>query len=144
MSKKHWAITAVIVLAIVTALCVFCVPRKAERLLSLDEKTPTGAYAYVTGAEESVKYVTSDAQEVARMAEHLKGLKLRYLNSSSIYTVRSGEDARVIVTYDDDSWKLFTFAVSGEVRYDDKNYQAVDAAPLEALMAQIKSWEASK
>lgn len=142
MSKKQWAVIAGVVLILAAALCVFYFPRKAERVLDLCEKTPTGAYAYVTrGVEDSIKYVASDAQEVAQMEEHLKGMKLRYLNSSSIYTIRSGEDARVIVTYDDGSWKQFTFVVSGEVRCNDKNYQAIDAAPLEALMAQIKSWE---
>lgn len=142
MSKKQWSLIAAVVLVIVAALCIFYMPREAERVLDLGEKTPTGAYAYVTrGAEDSVKYVASNAQEVAQMEAQLKGMKLRYLNSSSIYTVRSGEDARVIVTYEDGSWKKFTFAVSGEVRCNDKNYQAIDAGPLEALMAQIKSWE---
>lgn len=140
MKKKYWILGTAAVL-----LCVFYFPHKAERVLDLCEKTPTGAYAYVTrGAEESVKYVAPDGQEVVRMAAQLEEVKLRYLNSSDIYTVRSGEDARVVVTYDDGSWKLFVFAVSGEVRCNDRNYQAVDAAPLETMMAQIKGWEVGK
>ena len=69
---------------------------------------------------------------------------MRYLNSRDLYTIRSGEDARVIVKYADGSWKLFVFAVSGEVRHDNKNYQALDNTPLEELMAQIKGWNIGK
>ncbi len=145
MSKKHWTVAAVIVLPIVAALFVFYFPRKADRVMDLSEEMPVSAYAYVTrGMEDTVKYQTDEVQEMAEMVERLSGLKMRYLNGSSVYTIRSGEDARVVVKYDDGSWKLFTFATSGELRYNDKNYQAIDAAPLEALMAQIKSWEASK
>ena len=141
MNKNKRNFLLVVVLPIVTALCLLYFPRKAVRVLGLSGEVPVSAYAYVTrGMEDTVKYQTDHAQEMAKMVETLSGLKVRYLNSRSLYTIRSGEDARVVVKYGDGSWDLFVFAVSGEVRCNDKNYQAIDNAPLEELMAQIKSW----
>ena len=145
MSKKKWIVAAVFALVIVLAACISFFPRKAERVMKLPGEVPVLAYAYVTrGMEDTVKYETDDAREMAKLVEQLSGLRVRYLNSRSLYTIRSGEDARVIVKYADGSWKLFVFAVSGELRFNDKNYQAIDNAPLEELMAQIKSWSAGK
>ena len=145
MSKKTRMIAAVLVLAVAAAMCISFVPRKAERVLGLSGELPVSAYAYVTrGMEDTVKYETDDAQEMAALVETLRGLKMRYLNSRDLYTIRSGEDARVIVKYADGSWKLFVFAVSGEVRHDNKNYRALDNTPLEELMAQIKGWNIGK
>ena len=145
MSKKKWIVAAVFVLAVGLAMCISFFPRKAERVLGLSGEVPVSAYAYVTrGMEDTVKYEADDAQEMTALVETLRGLKIRYLNSRDLYTIRSGEDARVVVKYADGSWKLFVFAVSGELRFNDKNYQAIDNAPLEELMAQIKSWSAGK
>ena len=145
MSKKTRMIAAVLVLAVAAAMCISFVPCKAERVLGLSGELPVSAYAYVTrGMEDTVKYETDDAQEMTALVETLCGLKMRYLNSRDLYTIRSGEDARVIVKYADGSWKLFVFAVSGEVRHDNKNYQALDNTPLEELMAQIKGWNIGK
>lgn len=145
MSKKQWILTAAVVAALVTVLCIFYFPRKADWVMDLSGEMPVSAYAYVThGMEDTVKYQTEDPREMAKMVEHLGALKMRYLNSRSLYTIRSGEDARVIVKYADGSWNLFVFATSGEVRYDNKNYQAIDVAPLETLMTQIKSWSTEK
>ena len=145
MSKKTRMIAVVLVLAVAAAMCISFVPRKVERVLGLSGELSVSAYAYVTrGMEDTVKYETDDAQEMTALVETLRGLKMRYLNSRDLYTIRSGEDARVIVKYADGSWKLFVFAVSGEVRHDNKNYQALDNTPLEELMAQIKGWNIGK
>ena len=107
MSKKTRMIAAVLVLAVAAAMCISFVPRKAERVLGLSGELPVSAYAYVTrGMGDTVKYETDDAQEMTALVETLRGLKMRYLNSRDLYTIRSGEDARVIVKYADGSPRI--------------------------------------
>ncbi len=145
MSKKQWIITAVAVLIFVAVMCVFYFPRQAMRVLDLQEEMPVSIHATVSRAAESIadaeKYSTADAQKLADAVACLRELRVRYLNSSSVTTYHSEETAWITVLYADGSQRRIFFAPSGELRYDDKNYRAIDAAPLKALMEQIGNWE---
>lgn len=148
MRKKQWICVAAAVVAAVAVMCVFYFPRQAARVLDLQEEMPVSIHATVSRAAESVadaeKYGTADAQKLADAVTCLRELRVRYLNSSSVTTYRSQETAWITVLYDDGSQRRIFFAPDGKLRYDDKNYSAVDAAPLKELMAQIKNWEAAQ
>ena len=142
-NKKRWIVVA-FVLAVAAALCAFIVPRKAERVLDLAERKEESIFVTTTkGVEDPQRHTTTDAEEIAAAVACLQELRLHMGQTSDIYRYRSGEDARVVVRFSDGGEVVFTFAVSGEVRRGRKNYQAVDNAPLEELMAQIKGWKES-
>ena len=148
MSKKRWISVAAAMVAAVAVMCVFYFPRQAAKVLDLQEQMPVSIHATVNRAAESVadaeKYSTADAQKVADAVTCLRELRVRYLNNSSVTTYRSQETAWITVVYDDGSQRRIFFAPDGKLRYDDKNYGSVDAAPLKELMAQIKNWEAAQ
>lgn len=142
MNKKRWIV--VFVLAVAAALCIFIFPRKAERVLDLSQGKVESIFVTTTkGTDDPQRHTTTDKEEIAAAMACLQELRLHYPETSDIYSYRSGEDARVVVRYSDGGEVVFTFAVSGEVRRERKNYQAVDNAPLEELMAQIKGWKES-
>ena len=116
--------------------------RKAERVLDLSQGKVESIFVTTTkGTADPQRHTTTDKEEIAAAMACLQELRLHYPETSDIYSYRSGEDARVVVRYSDGGEVVFTFAVSGEVRRERKNYQAVDNAPLEELMAQIKGWK---
>ena len=142
MNKKRWIV--VFVLAVAAALCIFIFPRKAERVLDLSQGKVESIFVTTTkGTDDPQRHTTTDKEEIAAAMACLQELRLHYPETSDIYSYRSGEDARVVVRFSDGGEVVFTFAVSGEVRRERKNYQAVDNAPLEELMAQIKGWKES-
>ena len=148
MRKKQWISVAAAMVAAVAVMCVFYFPRQAAKVLDLQEEMPVSIHATVSRAAESVadaeKYSTADAQKIADAVTCLRELRVRYLNSSSVTTYHSQETAWITVVYADGSQRGIFFAPDGKLRYDDKNYSAVDAAPLKELMAQIKNWEAAQ
>ena len=145
MSKKQWIITAAVVLAIVTALCVFCVPRKLEKVMDLPDAAPTTMSGGVTVSihEDSQNYKTDDAQEMAQVMDLLRSLKVKYVGGGDAYAVGK-KDANVGVRFADGSSRAFFFSDNGTIRYDDKTYFCEDKAALESLLEIICCWELSK
>ena len=141
MKKKYWIIVTAAVLALVTVLAIFSVPRKLERVMNLPDTSPTAMSGGVTVSIHEDK--TDDAQEMARVLELLRAMKVKYVGGSDAYAV-GGRDANVGMAFADGSSRHFFFAENGTVRYDDKNYFCEDKAALEELMNIICGWDASK
>ena len=141
MSKKQWIITAAVVLAIVTALCVFYVPRSVERAVNLPDSEPLFIQAFVSdGVKDPVLgYKTENAEGMAAFLAALQPVKMRYIDRKSVYEVgKVGAD--VFIRYEDGSDLRIYLSDNGAVRYDDKNYKCNDPAVLEDLLVQIQSW----
>ena len=145
MKKKYWIIVAAAVLALAAVLAIFSVPRKMERVMDLPDAAPAAMSGGVTvSIHEDIKnYKTDDAQEMARVLELLRAMKVKYVGGSDAYAV-GGRDANVGMAFADGSSRHFFFAENGTVRYDDKNYFCEDKAALEELMNIICGWDASK
>ena len=145
MKKKYWIIVAAAVLALAALLAIFSVPRKLERVMDLPDTSSTAMSGGVTvSIHEDIKnYKTDDAQEMARVLELLRAMKVKYVGGSDAYAV-GGRDANVGMAFADGSNRRFFFAENGTVRYDDKNYFCEDKAALEELMNIICGWDASK
>ena len=140
MSKKQWIITAAVVLAIVTALCVFYVPRSVERTVNLPDSEPLFIQAFVSDEVNTIiGYKTEDAEEMAAFLAALQPVEMRYINRKSVYEV--GEvGADVFIRYEDGSDLRIYLSNNGAVRYDNKNYKCNDPAALKGLLPQIESW----
>ena len=144
MSKKQWIITAAVVLAIVTALSIFYVPRTLAKVMDLPDAAPTTMIGGVTVSihEDSQNYKTDDAQEMAQVMDLLRSLKVKYVGGDA-YAVGK-KDANVGVRFADGSSRAFFFSDNGTIRYDDKTYFCEDKAALESLLEIICGWELSK
>ena len=145
MKKKYCILGTAAVLAAAVLLSIFYVPRSVEKVMDLPDAAPTAMSGGVTvSIHEDIKnYKTDDAQEMARVLELLRAIKVKYVSSSDAYAV-GGRDANVGMAFADGSNRRFFFAENGTVRYDDKNYFCEDKAALEELMDIICGWDASK
>lgn len=142
MSKKQWIITAAIILAIVTALCVFYVPRRLDRVLGLDDETPTRISGHVsTDTFASIRsYKPVSEQEMTAFMETLQTAQVTYVNGKNVYQV-GDVCVDVVVHYGEDQRCIFVFSDNGAVHYDNKNYKCGDTAVLKDLLTQVQSWE---
>ena len=140
MSKKRWIIMAVVILPIVAAIIVYCVPRGVSRVLSLSDGEPASISSYMDVRASVKSYKTEDPQEMAQFLEPLQMLQVKYVNSRNIYEV--GEvSADIFVRYDDGSLCRFFISDNGIVRCNGKNYRCADKAALEALLELLESWQ---
>lgn len=142
MTKKDWIITAVIVLAIVTAMSLYYVPRIVVRTVNLPEGEPLLIQGYVSNEVKDpiLGYKTEDAEEMAAFLAALQPVEMRYVDRKNIYEV--GEvSADVFVHYGDGGEFRIFLSDNGAVRYNDKNYKCKDTAAVKDLLARIQSWE---
>ena len=142
MTKKDWIITAAIVLAIVAALSVFCVPRRLDRVLGLNDETPTRISGHVsTDIFASIRsYKPVSEQEMTAFLETLQTAQVTYVNGKNVYQV-GDVCADVVVHYGEDQRCIFFLSDNGTIHYGNKNYKCKDTAVLKALLTQIESWE---
>ena len=142
MTKKDWIITAAIVLAIVTALSIYCVPRRLDRVLGLNDETPTRISGHVsTDIFASIRsYKPVSEQEMTAFLETLQTAQVTYVNGKNVYQV-GDVCADVVVHYGEDQRCVFFFSDNGTIHYGNKNYKCKDTAVLKALLTQIESWE---
>ena len=142
MSKKQWIVTAAIILAIVAALSVFCVPRRLDRVLGLNDETPTRISGHVsTDTFASIRsYKPVSEQEMTAFLETLQTAQVTYVNGKNVYQV-GDVCADVVVHYGEDQRCIFFFSDNGTIHYGNKNYKCKDTAVLKALLTQIESWE---
>ena len=142
MTKKDWIITAAIVLAIVTALSIYCVPRRLDRVLGLNDETPTRISGHVsTDIFASIRsYKPVSEQEMTAFLETLQTAQVTYVNGKNVYQV-GDVCADVVVHYGEDQRCIFFFSDNGTIHYGNKNYKCKDTAVLKALLTQIESWE---
>ena len=142
MTKKDWIITAAIILAIVTALSIYCVPRRLDRVLGLNDETPTRISGHVsTDTFASIRsYKPVSEQEMTAFMETLQTAQVTYVNGKNVYQV-GDVCADVVVHYGEDQRCFFVFFDNGAEHYDDKNYKCKDTAAVKDLLTQIQSWE---
>ena len=141
MSKKQWIVTAAIILAIVTALSLYYVPRSVDRTVNLPDSEPLFIQGFVSdGVKDPILgYKTEDAEEVAAFLAALQPVEMRYINRKSVYEVgKVGAD--VFVRYEDGNDLRIYLSDNGAFRYDNKNYKCSDPAVLKDLLTQIQSW----
>lgn len=141
MSKKQWIVTAAIILAIVTAMCIYYVPRSVERTVNLPDSEPLFIQGFVSdGVKDPILgYKTEDAEEMAAFLAALQPVEMRYINRKSVYEVGKFS-ADVFVRYMDGNDLRIYLSDNGAVRYDNKNYKCSDPAALKDLLTQIQSW----
>lgn len=141
MTKKQWIVTVAIILAIVTALSLYYVPRSVDRTVNLPDSEPLFIQGFVSdGVEDPILgYKTEDAEEMAAFLAALQPVQMRYINRKSVYEVGK-VSADVFIRYEDGSDFRIYLSDNGAVRYDDKNYKCNDPAVLEDLLVQIQSW----
>ena len=142
MTKKDWIVTAAIILAIVTALSIYCVPRRLDRVLGLDNEMPTRISGHVsTDIFASIRsYKPVSEQEMTAFLETLQTAQVTYVNGKNVYQV-GDVCADVVVHYGEDQRCIFFFSDNGTIHYGNKNYKCKDTAVLKALLTQIESWE---
>lgn len=141
MTKKQWIVTVAIILAIVTALSLYYVPRSVDRTVNLPDSEPLFIQGFVSdGVEDPILgYKTEDAEEMAAFLAALQPVKMRYIDRKSVYEVgKVGAD--VFIRYEAGSDLRIYLSDNGAVRYDDKNYKCNDPAVLEDLLVQIQRW----
>ena len=140
MSKKQWTVTAVIVLVIVAALCIFYMPRDLERVIGLPDVAPEAIAGKIEGdVNEPIQaYKTDDTQKIEVFVSLLRELQVTYINGSSAYPI--GEVSADVTMAVDGGFCRFFISDNGTVRCNDKNYRCKDAAALRDLLAQIESW----
>ena len=141
MSKKQWIVTAAIILAIVTALSLYYVPRSVERTVTLPDNEPLFIQGFVSdGVKDPILgYKTEDAEEMATFLAALQTVEMRYVDRKSVYEVgKVGAD--VFIRYEDGNDLRIYLSDNGAVRYDNKNYKCSDPAALKDLLTQIQSW----
>lgn len=141
MTKKQWIVTVAIILAIVTALSLYYVPRSVDRTVNLPDSEPLFIQGFVSdGVKDPVLgYKTENAEEMAAFLAALQPVQMRYINRKNVYEVgKVGAD--VFIRYEDGSDLRIYLSDNGAVRYDDKNYKCNDPAVLEDLLVQIQSW----
>ncbi len=141
MTKKQWIVTVAIILAIVTALSLYYVPRSVDRTVNLPDSEPLFIQGFVSdGVEDPILgYKTEDAEEMAAFLAALQPVQMRYINRKNVYEVGK-VSADVFIRYEDGSDFRIYLSDNGAVRYDDKNYKCNDPAVLEDLLVQIQSW----
>ena len=141
MSKKQWIVTAAIILAIVTALSLYYVPRSVDRTVNLPDSEPLFIQGFVSdGVEDPILgYKTEDAEEMAAFLAALQPVQMRYINRKNVYEVGK-VSADVFIRYEDGSDFRIYLSDNGAVRYNDKNYKCNDPAVLKQLLTQIQSW----
>lgn len=142
MSKKQWIVTAAIILAIVTALSLYYVPRSVDRTVNLPDNEPLFIQGFVSdGVKDPILgYKTEDAEEMAAFLAALQPVEMRYINRKSVYEV--GEvGADVFIRYEDGNDLRIYLSDNGAVRYDNKNYKCKDPAAVKDLLTQVQSWE---
>lgn len=142
MSKKQWIITAAIILAIVTALSVFYVPRIVGRTVNLPDGEPLLIKGFVSNEVKNpiLDCKTEDAEEMAAFLAALQSIEMRYVDRKNIYEVGKFS-ADVFIRYEDGGEFRIFLSDNGTVRYDDKNYRCNDPAALQDLLTQVQSWE---
>ena len=141
MTKKQWIVTVAILLAIVTALSLYYVPRSVDRTVNLPDSEPLFIQGFVSdGVEDPILgYKTEDAEEMAAFLAALQPVQMRYINRKNVYEVGK-VSADVFIRYEDGSDFRIYLSDNGAVRYNDKNYKCNDPAVLEQLLTQIQSW----
>lgn len=141
MTKKQWIVTVAIILAIVTALSLYYVPRSVDRTVNLPDSEPLFIQGFVSdGVEDPILgYKTEDAEEMAAFLAALQPVQMRYINRKNVYEVGK-VSADVFIRYEDGSDLRIYLSDNGAVRYNDKNYKCNDPAVLEQLLTQIQSW----
>lgn len=141
MTKKQWIVTVAIILAIVTALSLYYVPRSVDRTVNLPDSEPLFIQGFVAdGVEDPILgYKTEDAEEMAAFLAALQPVQMRYINRKNVYEVGK-VSADVFIRYEDGSDFRIYLSDNGAVRYNDKNYKCNDPAVLEQLLTQIQSW----
>ena len=142
MTKKQWIVTVAIILAIVTALSLYYVPRSVDRTVNLPDSEPLFIQGFVSdGVEDPILgYKTEDAEEMAAFLAALQPVQMRYINRKNVYEVGK-VSADVFIRYEDGNDLRIYLSDNGAVRYDNKNYLCSDPAALKALLTQIESWE---
>ena len=141
MTKKDWIVTAAIILAIVTALSLYYVPRSVERTVNLPDSEPLFIQGFVSdGVKDPILgYKTEAAEEMAAFLAALQMVEMRYVDRKSVYEVgKVGAD--VFVRYEDGNDLRIYLSDNGAVRYDNKNYKCSDPAALKGLLTQIQCW----
>ena len=141
MTKKQWIVTVAIILAIVTALSLYYVPRSVDRTVNLPDSEPLFIQGFVSDGVEDpiIGYKTEDAEEMAAFLAALQPVQMRYINRKNVYEVGK-VSADVFIRYEDGSDFRIYLSDNGAVRYNDKNYKCNDPAVLEQLLTQIQSW----
>ena len=141
MTKKQWIVTVAIILAIVTALSLYYVPRSVDRTVNLPDSEPLFIQGFVSdGVEDPILgYKTEDAEEMAAFLAALQPVQMRYINRKNVYEVGK-VSADVFIRYEDGSDFRIYLSDNGAVRYNDKNYKCNDPAVLKDLLTQIQSW----
>lgn len=141
MTKKQWIVTVAIILAIVTALSLYYVPRSVDRTVNLPDSEPLFIQGFVSdGVEDPILgYKTEDAEEMAAFLAALQPVQMRYINRKNVYEVGK-VSADVFIRYEDGSDFRIYLSDNGAVRYNDKNYKCNDPAVLKQLLTQIQSW----
>ena len=141
MTKKQWIVTVAIILAIVTALSLYYVPRSVDRTVNLPDSEPLFIQGFVSdGVEDPILgYKTEDAEEMAAFLAALQPVQMRYINRKNVYEVGK-VSADAFIRYEDGSDFRIYLSDNGAVRYNDKNYKCNDPAVLEQLLTQIQSW----
>ena len=141
MTKKDWIVTAAIILASVTALSIYYVPRSVDRTVNLPDSELLFIQGFVSdGVKDPILgYKTEDAEEMAAFLAALQPVEMRYINQKSVYEVgKVGAD--VFIHYEDGNDLRIYLSDNGAVRYDNKNYKCNDPAVLKDLLTQIQSW----
>ena len=141
MTKKQWIVTVAIILAIVTALSLYYVPRSVDRTVNLPDSEPLFIQGFVSdGVEDPILgYKTEDAEEMAAFLAALQPVQMRYINRKNVSEVGKVR-AAVFIRYEDGSDFRIYLSDNGAVRYNDKNYKCNDPAVLKQLLTQIQSW----
>ena len=142
MSKKDWTITAAIVLAIVTAMSIYYVPRSVVRTPEL----PEGQIAFVechvrkSNYDGIYFYKVEDTEEAASFFADLQAVEMRYVDRKNSYQV-GAVSADVFLHYDNGRGDHIFLSDNGVIRYDNKTYKCTDPAAVEQLLTRIQSWE---
>ena len=142
MTKKQWIITAAIILAIVTALSLYYVPRIVGRTVNLPDGEPLLIKGFVSNEVKNpiLDCKTEDAEEMAAFLVDLQSIEMRYVDRKNIYEVGKFS-ADVFIRYEDGGEFRIFLSENGAVRWNDKNYKCTDPEAVKDLLARIQSWE---
>ena len=86
MTKKQWIITAAIILAIVTAMSLYYVPRIVGRTVNLPDGEPLLIKGFVSNEVKNpiLDCKTEDAEEMAAFLAALQPVEMRYISRKSV------------------------------------------------------------
>ena len=142
MSKKQWIVTAAIILAIVTAMSLYYVPRIVGRTVNLPDGEPLLIKGFVSNEVKNpiLDCKTEDAEEMAAFLVALQSTEMRYVDRKNIYEVGKFS-ADVFIRYEDGGEFRIFLSENGAVRWNDKNYKCTDPEAVEDLLTQVQSWE---